>query len=102
MQINTKRVLRAFDEYFSPTEISVAEMMASRFIAGEDIRYIAADYGKPESAVIAALRFFFLHAKRNQTVKAVYGNYRIRKVGVTTTSTQTSDTGADQSANDTK
>jgi hypothetical protein len=78
----TKQILRSFDDHFLPQEIGVAEVIASRFIAGESISYIAADYDKSRQAIIAAIRFFYLKARGNKTVMKVCDDYYKRKLGI--------------------
>ena len=75
----TKTVIDDFNASFFPTEIMVAEVAVSRFLAGDTVGFLAEDYKKLESDIYAAIRFFFLMAKGNKSIKAVYDDYQERR-----------------------
>lgn len=75
----TKTVIDEFNESFYPQEIMVAEVAVSRFLGGDKAWFIAADYKKQTLDIHRAIRFFFLMAKGNKSIKAVYDDYQSRR-----------------------
>lgn len=77
----TKRVIDEFNKSFYPQEINTAEVAVSRFLAGDTVEFLAQDYKKSEKDIYRAIRFFFLMARGNKPIKAVYDDYQAQRFG---------------------
>jgi uncharacterized protein (DUF433 family) len=77
MRATTRQVIDSFIAAFPPQEISVAEVMVSRFLAGETPTFISEDYRHHTvKDVLSAIRFFLLLARGNSSVRVVYDRFR--------------------------
>jgi hypothetical protein len=81
MRLDTRKIIQALSESFVlPQEISVAEAMTSRFVAGERPVDIAHDYKDHVlEDVHDAIRFFILYARGNRSVRAFYDENQAKR-----------------------
>lgn len=79
MATHIKVIIDSFQEWWKPQTISVAENVFTRFMAGETIDEVKADYDLNTMEIESALRFFALYWKRNRSAVELYENWQKRR-----------------------